>query len=60
MEFQRDIQRQKALSAGYDWSNAPSARKYRSLNAIVLHEQSQPGRAQVLVYLRAIVYLSHS
>jgi len=59
--FQRDIQRQKALFLQAMTGVAhPSAKKYRSLNDHVARAVAAYGRAEVLVYLRSIAYLSHS
>jgi len=59
--IQRDIHHYKALfmqaTAGV---MHPSARKYRSLNARVARAVAAYGRDEVIVYLRAIAYLSHS
>jgi len=38
----------------------PSAKKYRALNDRVARAVGAYGRAEVLVYLRSIVYLSHA
>ena len=48
------------ISAGYDWRNAPVCKKYRALNDRVARAVGSYGRAEVLVYLRSIAYLSHA
>ena len=59
--IQRDIQRHKALFLQATTGVAhPSAKKYRSLNDRVARAVASYGRADVLVYLRSIAYLSHS
>jgi len=59
--IQRDIQRQKALFLQATTGvSHPSARKYRALNDRVARAVAAYGRAEVLVYLRSIAYLSHA
>ena len=49
------------ISAGYDWSKSPVCEKvYRALNDRVARAVAAYGRAEVLVYLRSIAYLSHA
>jgi len=59
--IQRDIQRQKApfLQATTGVSH-PSAKQYRALNDRVVRAVGAYGRAEVLVYLHSIAYLSHA
>ena len=58
--IQWDIQRQKALFLQATTGvKHLSARKYRSLNGRVARAVTAHGRAEVLVYLRAIAYLLH-
>ena len=57
--IQRDIQRQKALFLRATTGvSHPSAKKYRALNDRVARAVGAYGRAEVLVYLRLIAYLS--
>jgi len=59
--IQRDIQRQKALFLeGTAGASQPSERKYRALNDRVTRAIAAYGRAEILVYLRSIAYLSHA
>lgn len=59
--IQRDIQRQKALFLQATTGvSHPSAKKYRALNDRVARAVGAYGRAEVLVYLRSIAYLSHA
>ena len=58
--IQRDIQRQKSLFLQATTGvSHPFARKYRALNDRVARAVAAYGRAEVLVYLRSIAYLSH-
>jgi len=59
--IQRDIQRQKALFLQATTGvTHPSEKKYRALNDRVARAVGSYGRAEVLVYLRSIAYLSHA
>jgi len=62
--IQRDIQRQKALflqaTTGVRHRNHWNPQKISSLNDPVAPAVAAYGRAEVLVYLRSIAYLSHT
>ena len=51
---------ESTVSAGYDWRKSPVCKKYRALNDRVARAVGAYGRAEVLVYLRLIAYLSHA
>jgi len=60
MEFQRDIQRQKALFLQATTGVMhPSARKYRSRKARVVRAVAAHGRAEVLIFLRLRICRTH-